>query len=488
MFDRPPSRSEPMPTLATIFVAIYVRISKDAQARGLGVRDQEQDCRRLAERLGWIVYRVFVDNDIRAAKYSNKPRPAYLEMLQAMRDGVVQAVVCWDVYRLVRQPKELEEFLDIAEASGITRLGTVSGDYDLSTPEGRFQARLWANIAANESEKTSQRHRRRQLQIAVDGLPNGGQRRYGYRHIAGENRLEVVPAEAVVVREIAARVLAGETISLIARDLNRRGIPAAKGGKWFPNTVRNVVSGDTVAGIRAHRGAVYPAQWKPILDRSTHDALVLLFQDPSRRFNPGGPTKHPWVRTLFCPCTAKLHVRYTNGQKTYFCQTCGKVNRLAAPVEAYLEGVLFERTKHPEFRASLMENMPDSEEHAALRQQRAAIDIQRKELGAARFAPPPGREPLADDVYQFSAARLDANLQAIDRRLQEIAARSAMPLGVDFDDLEDEWEGLPLHTKRRILEFVFRRVVLLPTGRLGRAERYRDTELLEATIRVELAR
>jgi hypothetical protein len=157
-------------------------------------------------------------------------------------------------------------------------------------------------------------------------------------------------------------------------------------------------------------------------------------------------------------------------------------------VEAYLEGVMFERTRHPEFRASLMENVPDNEEHAALRQQRAEIDIQRKELGAARFAPPPGRQPLADDVYQFAAARLDANLQAIDRRLQEIAARSAMPVGVDFDDLEDEWEGLPLHTKRRILEFVFRRVVLLPVGRLGRAERFRDPELLESTIRVEFAR
>lgn len=260
LFDKKPPHLEPMPTLATIFVAIYVRISKDAQAKGLGVRDQEQDCRKLAERLGWIVYRVFVDNDIRAAKYSNKPRPAYLEMLQAMREGVVQAVLCWDVYRLVRQPKELEEFLDIAEASGITRLGTVSGDYDLSTPEGRFQARLWANIAANESEKTSQRHRRRQLQIAMDGQPNGGQRRYGYRHIEGANRLEVVPDEAVIIREMAARVLAGETISRIARDLNRRGIPAAKGGEWVAHTVRTVVSGDTVAGIRVHRGAVYPAK------------------------------------------------------------------------------------------------------------------------------------------------------------------------------------------------------------------------------------
>jgi DNA invertase Pin-like site-specific DNA recombinase len=125
------------------------------------VRDQEQDCRKLAERLGWIVYRVFVDNDIRASKHSNKPRPAYLEMLQAMRDGVVQAVLCWDVYRLVRQPKELEEFRDIAEAAGITRLGTVSGDYDLSTPEGRFQSRLWAT-----SRQTNPRRPRRGIGAA----------------------------------------------------------------------------------------------------------------------------------------------------------------------------------------------------------------------------------------------------------------------------------------------------------------------------------
>jgi DNA invertase Pin-like site-specific DNA recombinase len=268
-----------MPTLATIFVAIYVRISKDAQAKGLGVRDQEQDCRKLAERLGWIVYRVFVDNDIRASKHSNKPRPAYLEMLQAMRDGVVQAVLCWDVYRLVRQPKELEEFLDIAEAAGITRLGTVSGDYDLSTPEGRFQARLWANIAANESEKTSQRHRRRQLQIAMDGLPNGGQRRYGYRHVVGENRLEVVPEEALVIREIAARVLAGESISAIARDLNRRGVPAAK----IATAVCRFVTGDFAFGAaKFPASAVVIDSFEPGLSQLLAAATDLSFKTEHR--------------------------------------------------------------------------------------------------------------------------------------------------------------------------------------------------------------
>ncbi|MDP9445039.1 MAG: recombinase family protein [Actinomycetota bacterium] len=40
---------------------------------------QEADCRALAERLGWEVAAVFVDNDINA--YSGAPRPQYRAML-----------------------------------------------------------------------------------------------------------------------------------------------------------------------------------------------------------------------------------------------------------------------------------------------------------------------------------------------------------------------------------------------------------------------
>ena len=46
--------------------AIYARISRDREGAGLGVERQEADCRALAERLGWDVVAVYVDNDISA--------------------------------------------------------------------------------------------------------------------------------------------------------------------------------------------------------------------------------------------------------------------------------------------------------------------------------------------------------------------------------------------------------------------------------------
>jgi len=41
--------------------AIYCRISDDREGRGLGVARQEDDCRKLAERLGWEVAKLYRD-------------------------------------------------------------------------------------------------------------------------------------------------------------------------------------------------------------------------------------------------------------------------------------------------------------------------------------------------------------------------------------------------------------------------------------------
>ncbi len=63
--------------------AIYARISSDPDDTRLGVERQLTDCRALAAKKGWPVFREYVDND--ASAYSGKHRPAYLEMLDEGR-------------------------------------------------------------------------------------------------------------------------------------------------------------------------------------------------------------------------------------------------------------------------------------------------------------------------------------------------------------------------------------------------------------------
>ncbi|WNV75920.1 recombinase family protein [Geodermatophilus sp. DSM 44513] len=52
--------------------AVYARISSDTEGRALGVARQVEDCRRLAEQLGWPVAQEYMDNDVSA--YSSKAR------------------------------------------------------------------------------------------------------------------------------------------------------------------------------------------------------------------------------------------------------------------------------------------------------------------------------------------------------------------------------------------------------------------------------
>ena len=80
--------------------AIYARISSDRDGQHLGVRRQIDDCAALIARRGWPAAQVYTDDDISA--YSGKPRPAYRQLLRAIADGDVDAVVVWNLDRYER--------------------------------------------------------------------------------------------------------------------------------------------------------------------------------------------------------------------------------------------------------------------------------------------------------------------------------------------------------------------------------------------------
>ncbi len=93
--------------------AVYARISSDPNDTSLGVTRQVKDCLTLAERKGWTVGEVFTDNDVSAT--SGRARPEYQRVMAALAAGRFQALVVWDVDRLTRTPRELEDVVDLAE-------------------------------------------------------------------------------------------------------------------------------------------------------------------------------------------------------------------------------------------------------------------------------------------------------------------------------------------------------------------------------------
>ena len=62
-------------------------------------------------------------------------------MVEGYRAGVFQAIVCYDLDRLTRIPRQLEDWVEAAEFRGLV-LVTANGDADLSTDGGRMYARI----------------------------------------------------------------------------------------------------------------------------------------------------------------------------------------------------------------------------------------------------------------------------------------------------------------------------------------------------------
>ncbi|MCF8610187.1 recombinase family protein [Gordonia sp. HY285] len=193
---------------------IYLRISQDREADGLAIERQREDCENLARFRRWGVVETYVDVS-KSATDKTKARPGYDRMVADWESGAFDAIVCWDLDRLTRQPRQLEDWIDRAEERGLA-LVTANGDADLSTDGGRMYARIKAAVARAEMERKSARQKAAHQQRARQGRPPKGVRPLGY-DIAGDQ----IPAEAHAVAAMYTAFLGEKgTLRGIARALS----------------------------------------------------------------------------------------------------------------------------------------------------------------------------------------------------------------------------------------------------------------------------
>ncbi|HYN35946.1 MAG TPA: recombinase family protein [Actinomycetota bacterium] len=285
--------------------AIYCRISQDGEGSGLGVSRQEEDCRELAERRGWLVAGIYVDNDVSA--YSGKIRPQYRQMLQDIRDGVIDGLIVWHLDRLHRRPMELEEFFEICDRAGLRYMASVSGDIDLSTDDGRFHARILGAVARKESDDKSRRIKRKHVELAKEGRHLGGVGvPLGYSYEPATKELSIEPAQAEIVRLIFDRFLQGFGLRQIAREVEERRVIGKRGRKrWTNGAITKILDNPTYAAYRHYQGELTEGNWEPLIapeEWRRAQALREAAKAATPALNRKGKGKSLLSALLFCEC------------------------------------------------------------------------------------------------------------------------------------------------------------------------------------------
>lgn len=451
--------------------AKYRRISDDREGDELGVTRQDEDLNAFAAQQGYAVVEDYADNDRSASTKARRERPEYQRMLRDAKAGRFDVVIAYTAARLTRRPREFEDLIELAQGCGIRFEYIRSPSFDLNTADGRQVARMLAATDAAESERIGERVSRAIRQRAERGLPRSGFTGVGY---AGD---AVIEAEAALVREGYARVLAGAGLRGVAALWNEAGMTTRHGNPWVAQTVGSVLRNPRNAGFVVLQGEVLPgveASWPALVDQDLWGAVVARLDDPARRTTPGGRVRHLLSGTATCGiCGATVAAgRSTHGSRdrTIKCSTARHLERSADDIEAYVIEVVLARLRRPDAKALFRPTPPD------LRplQRRAG------ELRAQRLT-------LAGDLdvdLAFAKARdrrLRDELARVDAEISTRSPGSAALAAFDTDaDPGEVWAGLDLDARRAAVEELVQ-VVVMPVGR-GRARSF-DPDSVTVTER-----
>ena len=480
----------------TLRVGIQVRISDDRDEDDLergrrGVNRQEGDCRALATREGWTVVEVYAENDTSAFKRRKITlpngrtamrviRPEFRRMLDDLESGHIQGLIAYDLDRVARDPRDLEDLIDAVETTTPRpSIRSVTGSLRLDNDGDVTNARVLVAMANKSSRDTARRVARAARERAEKGEYHGGQPAFGFEAVKemdhGRERvvdLRPHPEQAAWVREAMARLLAGESLYGICVDFNakgrrtgwmRRDHPDQPATRWFPRTLKRVVMAPAIAGYREHEGQLYDATWNPIVDRDDWRRLrTILLSRTDSNFTPGANhRKYMLSGIVHCTC-GNVMVSMTASRlrgPSFVCSKlatnsgCGRMRISMAHLDAYVTAQVFTRLDSPEVLEAV--GRQDIDEGA----ERELLDaIARDDRALDALADERDDGAITKAEYNRRRDRLSMRQEANRTALGRMTRTHAYVPPVD--ELRRVWPDRDNAWKRTILSAVIRRITI----------------------------
>jgi DNA invertase Pin-like site-specific DNA recombinase len=320
-------------------VALYLRQSSDPKGTELAVDRQRENCLARAGNKGWTVSPedIYIDNNVSAT--SAKERPQYQRLITDVMRGKIDVVIAWNLDRLTRKPREIEDWIDLNARYGVNLMTSEGSDpVDMSTEVGRLVLRITAAVARQEVERKGRRQRESNAQARELGYPPPGTRTFGYtvrkRDARGIKEVRIgadgksyldyghapVPHEAEAIRQGYEMLIRGETVGSVARAWNAAGVFNTRGNKWLPTTVLGVLANPRYTGYispprgqHAWRKALWNPEdlttfnlgtWEPIVSAATWTTAQALIRDLSARDLLGAPKR--WLLSGIAVCAASV--------------------------------------------------------------------------------------------------------------------------------------------------------------------------------------
>ena len=464
-------------------VGIWVRVSTEQQVLDEAPEVHEFRARAYAESRGWDVHRVYRLDAVSGKTIINHPTTK--EMLKAVENGEIDALVFSKTARLARNTKELLEIADIFNSFGAD-LVSLQENIDTSSPAGKMFFTLIGAVGEWERNETSARVKAALVSRAKMGLPSGGRPPYGYHWV---DKTLVPNLDEAPIRKLAYELFLEHGHKLtVAKELNKRGFRTRSGNNWGYTSIHNILVDTTAKGIReVNKRIAVPkgnkrfkdqSEWitfpvEPIVDPKTWEEVNRLIET-NRNKSPlhrrGRKPKNLFAGKLFCGrCGGSQKLYARTGMDKYCCYKCNlKIQKDA--IEAIfveeLKSILLDEDKLAEYadtseekareKAKLIRSLEAERSKAQARMDILLELYQERALDVEMFKQQ--CKPLETRILQIGKEipKLDQERRILlaDRNNQQAFKNEGIALA-------DKWPSMTEPQKRRLVDLIFNKVTVL---------------------------
>jgi len=219
--------------------ALYIRVSTQKQAdEGFSLEAQQEKLEAFCVAQDWTVDAtdVYIDAGVSG---KSTDRTEFNRMVKAAEAGEVNRIVSLKLDRLARNTKDFLALVEKLDSVGCG-LVLVKESFDTSTPHGKFALTMFAAMAELEVSTIQERTMSGRRQKAANGGGNGKRCPHGYKFVDGQCGLIV---------DIFNMFIDRDSLSMIASRLNDEGHRTARGGKWYPATIKYILNNGFYAGL-----------------------------------------------------------------------------------------------------------------------------------------------------------------------------------------------------------------------------------------------
>lgn len=225
-------------------VAAYCRVSTDSDAQLESLEAQKTHYENyITSRDDWEFAGLYFDEGITGTKKDK--RPELLRLIDDCKAGKVDFVITKSISRFSRNTTDCLELVRKLLALHIP-IYFEKENINTGSMESELFLAILSSMAEGESVSISENSKWSIQKRFESGTYKVSYPPYGYDW-DGE-QMVINPEQAAVVKEIFAALLSGKGTHAIADDLNRRGIPTKRNGRWTATTIRGMLSNEKYVG------------------------------------------------------------------------------------------------------------------------------------------------------------------------------------------------------------------------------------------------